>query len=89
MLIQLHLKPTDTRATKAYRLQVKERLYRFNYVSASIYVGYGADWLAVCAGSARSARGKGEVREARRDVSERIRGLSENLVDGAIMRESS
>ncbi|KAH9999076.1 acyl-CoA N-acyltransferase [Russula vinacea] len=31
MLIQLHLKPTDTRATKAYRLQVKERLYRFNY----------------------------------------------------------
>ena len=36
MLIQLHLKPTDTRATKAYRLQVKERLYRFNYVSASV-----------------------------------------------------
>jgi len=31
MLIQLHLKPTDTRAAKAYRLQVKERLYRFNY----------------------------------------------------------
>lgn len=34
MLIQLHLNPTDTRAAKAYRLQVKERLYRFNYVSA-------------------------------------------------------
>lgn len=33
MLIQLHLNPTDTRAAKAYRLQVKERLYRFNYVS--------------------------------------------------------
>ncbi|KAH9038958.1 acyl-CoA N-acyltransferase [Lactarius pseudohatsudake] len=31
MLIQLHLNPTDVRAAKAYRLQVKERLYRFNY----------------------------------------------------------
>jgi hypothetical protein len=36
MLIQLHLNPADARAAKAYRLQVKERLYRFNYVSASI-----------------------------------------------------
>ncbi|KAH9967991.1 histone acetyltransferase type B catalytic subunit [Russula dissimulans] len=31
MLIQLHLNPADARAAKAYRLQVKERLYRFNY----------------------------------------------------------
>jgi len=31
MLIQLHLNPTDARTAKAYRLQVKERLYRFNY----------------------------------------------------------
>ncbi|KAH9056691.1 acyl-CoA N-acyltransferase [Lactarius vividus] len=31
MLIQLHLNPSDVRAAKAYRLQVKERLYRFNY----------------------------------------------------------
>jgi len=31
MLIQLRLNPTDTRGAKAYRLQVKERLYRFNY----------------------------------------------------------
>jgi len=36
MLIQLHLKPADARAIKAYRLQVKERLYRFNYVSTGI-----------------------------------------------------
>ena len=33
MLIQLHLNPADARGIKAYRLQVKERLYRFNYVS--------------------------------------------------------
>ncbi|KAI0040276.1 histone acetyltransferase type B [Auriscalpium vulgare] len=31
MLIQLHLDPSDSKAARAYRLQVKERLYRFNY----------------------------------------------------------
>jgi len=33
MLIILHLDPADLRAERAFRLQVKERLYRFNYVS--------------------------------------------------------
>ena len=32
MLILLHLDPADILGAKAYRLQVKERLYRFNYV---------------------------------------------------------
>jgi histone acetyltransferase 1 len=36
MLIQLHLNPADARGIKAYRLQVKERLYRFNYVKTGI-----------------------------------------------------
>lgn len=31
MLILLHLDPLDAEALKAYRLQVKERLYRFNF----------------------------------------------------------
>ncbi|KAG2041407.1 histone acetyltransferase type B catalytic subunit [Suillus americanus] len=31
MLILMHLNPTDTQAVRAYRLQVKERLYRFNF----------------------------------------------------------
>jgi len=31
MLIMLHLDPADLRAERAFRLQVKERLYRFNY----------------------------------------------------------
>ncbi|ESK94254.1 histone acetyltransferase type b catalytic subunit [Moniliophthora roreri MCA 2997] len=31
MLIQMHIDPLDQRAMKAYRLQVKERLYRFNF----------------------------------------------------------
>ena len=35
MLILLHLDPSDKASTKAYRLQVKERLYRFNFVSRS------------------------------------------------------
>ncbi|KAJ3776136.1 acyl-CoA N-acyltransferase [Lentinula raphanica] len=31
MLIQMHLDPLDARGARAYRLQVKERLYRFNF----------------------------------------------------------
>lgn len=31
MLILLHLNPTDLRGARAFRLQVKERLYRFNF----------------------------------------------------------
>ncbi|KAJ3931743.1 MAG: histone acetyltransferase type B catalytic subunit [Lentinula lateritia] len=31
MLIQMHLDPMDARGLRAYRLQVKERLYRFNF----------------------------------------------------------
>jgi hypothetical protein len=58
MLIQLHLNPADTRSAKAYRLQVKERLYRFNYVSVrGLYV---RGWLSSldgpeCTGDACSA----------------------------------
>ena len=32
MLILKHMDPADERANRAYRLQVKERLYRFNFV---------------------------------------------------------
>jgi histone acetyltransferase 1 len=38
MLIALHLDPTDLRAERAFRLQVKERLYRFNYVRNTCYL---------------------------------------------------
>jgi hypothetical protein len=102
MLIQLHLNPTDARAAKAYRLQVKERLYRFNYVSADNYsimcllflcerlVFVNALGLtgSVYAGSTCPARGEGPFREARRDVSERSRRLSENIGDVAVMSVS-
>ena len=34
MLVLLNLDPSDVRAARLYRLQVKERLYRFNFVSS-------------------------------------------------------
>lgn len=36
MLQLLNLDPLDARAFKGFRIQVKERLYRFNYVSAPL-----------------------------------------------------
>jgi len=37
-MLQLHnLDPLDAKAFKAFRVQVKERLYRFNYVSRPFY----------------------------------------------------
>lgn len=38
MLIMLHLDPTDVQSVKAFRLQVKERLYRFNFVSERLSI---------------------------------------------------
>ena len=38
MLILKHMDPADERANRAYRLQVKERLYRFNFVSPTLHV---------------------------------------------------
>jgi len=37
MLILLHLDPSDPIALKAYRIQVKERLFRFNFVRARLF----------------------------------------------------
>ncbi len=38
MLVLKHMDPSDERANRAYRLQVKERLYRFNYVRTLSFV---------------------------------------------------
>lgn len=38
MLVLKHMDPSDERANRAYRLQVKERLYRFNYVRTLLFV---------------------------------------------------
>jgi len=35
MLVLLHLDQVDVAGFRAYRLQVKERLYRFNFVRLS------------------------------------------------------
>ncbi|KAG5651096.1 hypothetical protein H0H81_009872 [Sphagnurus paluster] len=38
MLILLRLDPSDMRVMRAYRIQVKERLYRFNFVCQLLYL---------------------------------------------------
>jgi histone acetyltransferase 1 len=40
MLQLLNLDPLDAKAFKAFRIQVKERLYRFNYVSVLLFLRY-------------------------------------------------
>lgn len=46
MLIMMHLDPTDVQGARAFRLQVKERLYRFNFVSGRLTV-----WWVICSGA--------------------------------------
>jgi hypothetical protein len=46
MLILMRLDSNDARSARAFRLQVKERLYRFNYVSHiryDIILGWSAN----------------------------------------------
>ena len=59
MLQLLNLDPLDTKAFKAFRIQVKERLYRFNYVSASLSPQGRSVTSHLSAGDARAA---GEAR---------------------------
>jgi len=40
MLILYKMDISDPRLMRAYRLQVKERLYRFNFVSSSLFLSY-------------------------------------------------
>ena len=39
MLVMMHISPADAAALRAFRLQVKERLYRFNYVRTRFAIG--------------------------------------------------
>lgn len=39
MLLLLRMSPVDKKVQRAYRLQVKERLYRFNYVRFFVFTG--------------------------------------------------
>ena len=45
MLVLKHTDEADARAMKAYRLQVKERLYRFNYVRALVFLRFAYAWM--------------------------------------------
>lgn len=77
MLILLRLDPTDGRAMRAYRLQVKERLYRFNFVSVPcFYAFYPHASLVGNIGAAGKARATGQ---AGRNIPECAGRLHENI----------
>jgi hypothetical protein len=61
MLILRSLDPADMLAAKKYRLQVKERLYRFNFVSVFLcrfFKVIEADWTDDRTSSRRQTRSK-------------------------------
>lgn len=63
MLQLLKMDPLDAKAFKAFRIQVKERLYRFNFVSCSLYPNVLClVTLYLCAGNPRAV---GEARTPR------------------------
>jgi len=69
MLILLRLDPVDSRAARAYRLQVKERLYRFNYVRTAFYL------ISVC----QTQNGCFQEVLAQLDKQERLEKLEETF----------
>ena len=87
MLIMLHLDPADSRAGRAFRLQVKERLYRFNYVRSLPFVStYFGLPLYFLPGNSRSARERRASGEARRDIPERAGRLLADIGYDSLMR---
>ena len=82
MLIQMHLDPGDTRTERDYRLQVKDRLYRFNHARSSLDL----HWLPTkrnlffsVTGSPGSTRERRAPREARGNVPDSAGGLHTNI----------
>lgn len=73
MLILRHLDHADARAFRAYRLQVKERLYRFNYVSHPLYIFQRVGTQRLRTGDFDATREGGKAGEARRNFPERAR----------------
>lgn len=85
MLQLLRIDAADVRAMRAYRLQVKERLYRFNFVRRPcpfFVVGLYTDGNT---GGPHAAGEEGAAGEARGDVPERVRGLPADISDGEHM----
>lgn len=79
----LHLDPADMLAEKAFRLQVKERLYRFNFVSERRRRLVCWAYLMIT-GSLGAAGERREAREAGGNVSDCQRGLSQDPGYGSI-----
>jgi hypothetical protein len=81
MLILLYLDPSDKTKLRAYRLQVKERIYRFNFVS---FVFPQCSVPLSCpgnVGNSCAARGGREIRKVGGDIPECQRRLSQDSKD--------
>lgn len=71
MMILLRLDPRDQAKLRAYRLQVKERLYRFNFASSFPFFPLVLDSQRhrVLPGNPRATRKRRKIREVGRNVS--------------------
>lgn len=62
MLQLLRLDPLDIKAFKAFRIQVKERLYRFNFVGCPVAYVFCLMTSDICTGNPRPVREAGTSR---------------------------
>lgn len=92
MLILMHLNPTDIQAARAYRLQVKERLYRFNFVGlAASFISPFIDLIEILSltGNLGPIREGGTTGETGGDIPKLTRRLFENIGDDQVAQLTS
>lgn len=91
MLILLHLDTANTLAVKAFRLQVKERLYRFNFVRFCLTIHDNSLTILhwTMAGGLSPTRRPRKAREAGRNLSKRHRRLPADSRHGAVASQAS
>jgi histone acetyltransferase 1 len=84
MLILMHLNPTDVQAAKAYRLQVKERLYRFNFVGLAASFISPLIHIFSLTGNLGPIREGGTTGKTGGDIPKLTRRLFENIGDDQV-----
>jgi hypothetical protein len=86
MLILMHLDSADIQAARAYRLQVKERLYRFNFVGlAASFTSPSIDAFS-STGNLGPIREGGTTGETGGDIPKLTRRLFENIGNDQVVR---
>ena len=88
MLILLHLDPSDSAGLRAYRLQVKERLYRFNFVCVTcLCLPYFNTWGGPFLGNSSPTREGRKTRKTGRNLPKCLRRLSQNSSPDSLILE--